>query len=488
MRAAPSLLVPVAVGAALRTAAALVRPAWHDEYFTAFLAAMSPDRILAALRLDSGPPLPYLAAAAVAHLGLPPLAAARLVSVLAGTSAVVIAALAARKAFGHTAALWCAAVLAIHPLALSWSAEGRAYALLMLASAWVWERLETIRLGGRARALALPVALAAWSHGLGLAVAGAALVAAWTYPRESRRRALAAVGAGLATLLPWLPVAAAQPAAAIAWMTESFARLPVLDRAAAPVLLLSPVSVFGASVDLPSAPVAVAVTAAALFAVLMVVGARPVNRGRVAVLLAAVPAAGLTVMAWAGAPAFFPGRTEAAFLVPAVGLAAAAAARRRTAAAVLLVLTAAGAATDGLALIRWRTAPPPPEARLAAVISERLPAGGTVVTTGYWQLGLRYRLPADFAVEGFSRESALHPGWFQPELDRPAPGEAAALAERLAADRAAGHGIALVVSGTSAAAESLRAVAAALGLAAVARAPGVTVFASSGATPEGARG
>ena len=81
------------VALALRTLGAWWRPPWHDEYFTAWVSALPPADLIAALRVDSGPPLPYLLAKAVALTGAPELVAARVVAVLAGTAAVVPATL-----------------------------------------------------------------------------------------------------------------------------------------------------------------------------------------------------------------------------------------------------------------------------------------------------------------------------------------------------------------------------------------------------------
>ena len=156
-----------------RLAGALLRHPWHDEYFTAWAARLPFAELMAALRLDSGPPLPYLLVKLVASLGIPGLAAARTVSVLAGTAAVLLAARAARRSSGPAAGWWTGAFLAAHPLAVAWSSEGRAYALVLLAAAWAWERLETLARDGRgALGLAAAVALACWSHGLGLLLAG----------------------------------------------------------------------------------------------------------------------------------------------------------------------------------------------------------------------------------------------------------------------------------------------------------------------------
>ncbi|MEW6336657.1 MAG: hypothetical protein AB1625_04570, partial [Acidobacteriota bacterium] len=70
-----------AVALLLRAAAAAIRAPWHDEYFTAWAASIPWPDLLAALRVDSGPPLPYVLVRIGSVAGLEPLAAARAVSV-----------------------------------------------------------------------------------------------------------------------------------------------------------------------------------------------------------------------------------------------------------------------------------------------------------------------------------------------------------------------------------------------------------------------
>jgi hypothetical protein len=59
-----------------RVLAAIVRPPWHGEYFTVWAAGLPLNELIAALRLDSGPPLPYVLVRILTFLGLPALSAA----------------------------------------------------------------------------------------------------------------------------------------------------------------------------------------------------------------------------------------------------------------------------------------------------------------------------------------------------------------------------------------------------------------------------
>jgi hypothetical protein len=417
-------LVPRIVGA-------VVRPPWHDEYFTAWVAGLSWRHMLAALRLDSGPPLPYALAKLLASTGLPPLAAARVVSVAAGSAAVLLAAAAARRAFGAAAGWWTGALVAVHPLAVFWSCGGRAYALLFAAVAWAWERLERLTNDGRGTVgLALAVSLGCWSHAFGLVLAGTLVLAALTLGSPSRHRALLAVGIGLASNLPWLPIALTQPPAATAWMRDAWTALPAIEKLAAPARLLPPAASFGSQLDLPSAPVLLQAAAAILAVGLLVAAVRAVRPW----LLVLVPAGGLAALAAAGAAAFYGGRAEVLYLAPFLALLATAAGRGRAGRAAGALLVACGALVCGVALRDWQHRPPSGEARLAAAIRRALPEGGTIIVGGYWRLGLKYHLGAaavSFRLVNFPAEAAAHPGWYDPRVDRPSPAELEGLVAEL---------------------------------------------------------
>ncbi|MGE5236310.1 MAG: hypothetical protein ACM3O7_08190 [Acidobacteriota bacterium] len=464
----------VATALALRVWAAAVRPAWHDEYFTAWVAGLSWRDLLAALRADSGPPLLYALTKVLALTGLDPLVAARAIAVLAGTLAVTLAGRAARTAFGTWAGIACAALLAVHPLALAWSSEGRAYALLLLAAAWGWERLEAIADGqGGHLALAAAVALGCWSHAFGLVLAAALAAAALTLAAAARRGALVAVGAGLISNLPWLPIAVHQPASATAWMIPAWQAMPALDKLLAPVRLLPPLAPFGHQLDLPSAPPVAQLAAAALCAGLLLAG--PLHR--LPVMLWLIPAFGLSGLALLGVPAFYPGRGEALFLAPFLALLASGAARWRWAAVGVALLVASALAVDLLALRSWAAAPESGAARIARIVEDRLPAGGTVVISGYWRLGISHclgrKLPR-YVLINVPREAALHPGWYDDATDLVVPSEVAGVAERLAAGN---RRVAIVVSPGLRSTAVLEALAEGLGLGVALDVPGARLFA-----------
>lgn len=468
-----------AVALVLRAAAAAIRAPWHDEYFTAWAASLPWPDLLAALRVDSGPPGPYVLARLSALAGVEPLAAARTVSVLAGTLAVVLAARAASRAWGRSAGVLAGLLLAMHPLAVAWSSEGRAYGLLLFASALTWERIEAVARDGRGAAgLGVAIAVGCWSHGLGLVVAAAAAAAALLLPSARRRGALVAIGAGLATHLSWVPIAAAQPAAATAWMTEAWRMLPPGERLAAPLRLVPPLAPFGEYLDVPSAP-RWAQAAAALACVALVIGAR---RVRTPAVLVALPAAGLACLAWLGVPALYPGRAEAAYLAPLAGILAAGAQRRVVRALGVVLVAAAGVA--GLTSLRmWNAMLPRGEARLATVLRQRLPAGGTVVVGGYWRLGLWYHLSKArerFDIVNVPASAAAHPGWYQEEPGDDTAAEIDVLVARLAPSpgRAA-----VVVSPGLASTEALETMAVRLGLAPTLDVPGARLYAPRSMRP-----
>jgi len=466
--------VVLAVAAAVRGAAALVRPPWHDEYFTAWAAALPLGDLLAALHLDSGPPLPYLLTKMLVSVGLPGLYAARALALTAGLLAVWLGFRAAERCSGTGAALACGALLATHPLAVAWSSEGRAYALVLFAAAWSWERIEAIRTTGRGSAgLAAALAVAVWSHGLGPALVGAVSIASLTLPRAARLRCLGAAAIGLASLLPWLPVAVQQPSAATAWMTEAWHGTRLAERLLSPVRLLAPLSPFGSTLDMPSPPLALQLVAAAACVSLLFFG----RRAHVAVLIAAVPAFGLPLLAEMGLPAFYPGRAEAFYLIPVLGVMGIGAVRSRFTGILAATLALGGAANVVAGCVRWVSAGPLPEAVVAEAIRQSLPAGGMVVTSGYWGLDVASQLRDRKQLEFVSVPpgAARHPGWFADGSD-PFGEEDLDRLTRRALGRAGDT--AVIVSPSLTSERPLRRLAARLGLVPVVTVPGGVLFLS----------
>jgi len=441
-------LVALTVGAALlRLAAATARPAWHDEYFTSWIAGRSWSSMIEALRNDSGPPLPYAAVKALAATGLDPLAGGRGLAVLLGTLAVLLVWRAATRTWGEEAGLWAGALLATHPLAVAWASEARAYPWLLLATVWGWERLEAVAANHRLPlwGLGAAVALACWSHALGLVAAFALALASFTLPATARRRALRAVAVGLATFLPWMPVALGQPQAATSWIERAWAGMPLVAQLVAPLRLLPPLAPFGQQLDMVSAPAALQAAAAVLMLVALL-SAR--WRVRPAVL-ALAPAAGVTAVALLGAGVYYPSRAEALWLAALLSLVAAGSARARIGRWVGTALLVAGVATVAASVAAWRQLPPRPERQIAKAVAASLPAGGTVVVSGPWRLGVWAALGAQRArweLVTVPASARSHPGWSAPGLEPLGERELESLHRELAIRVVRGGGVVLVVA------------------------------------------
>ncbi|MBP7798880.1 MAG: glycosyltransferase family 39 protein [Thermoanaerobaculaceae bacterium] len=480
--AGPALLALVIDGAG-----AWLRPPWHDEYFTAWAARLPWGELLAALRLDSGPPLLYAFSKLGELIGLPGLAVARAVAGLCGAAAVALVAATARQRWGDGAAWVAGLLLACHPLALAWGSEGRAYGLLLLATAWAWRELAMMERGsGRPWRLGLAVALGCWSHSLGLVLASALAIASVVLPAPVRRRGLVAVAVGLASHLPWLPVMLAQPPAAIAWMSHLWDQLAIpRSTALALARYLSPVAAFGGVLDLPSPPLGVELFGAAVVVALLVLAFRCPTEVVLPAVAVSLPAAAFATFVLAGLPVFYPGRAHALLLAPFVVLLAAPGTRAARTATALLVV--GGFAMSVWSVRAWASAPEPAERSLARHVRAGLPAGGTLVVGGIWRLGVDYHLGRyreRVELVSVPEAAGRHPGWYVDGYDRLRPGELEALASRLAAqpDRTA----VLVAPGATTALDLVR-LANRLGLRPILEVPGGILYVSTSASAGGGR-
>ncbi|MFN3412768.1 MAG: hypothetical protein ACK42L_01750, partial [Thermoanaerobaculum sp.] len=242
--------LPAFVALFLRLVAALTLRPWHDEYFTVWASGLPWREIFAALRWDSGPPLPYLLAKLLSLAGIPALAAARGLSVAAGVLATVFVGLAAQRWASASAGLWACWLFALHPLAVMWAAEGRAYGLLSMAVAWSLWTLGEQRAGGR-RFLGLAAALGfgLYTHALGLVW----LLAVLAYGLLARKTSvLWASGAAVLSFLPWFFVMLQQPPEAVAWMALSLRDVPTWARWLGPLRLLPPLSGWAYTLEAPA--------------------------------------------------------------------------------------------------------------------------------------------------------------------------------------------------------------------------------------------
>jgi len=429
----PWWLGPAVVGLALRLAGALKLRPWHDEYFTNWVAGLPWKQLFDALRWDSGPPLPYVLAKLGSLAGLHPLFVARGVSVLAGVGAVVFFGKAAAIAFSPPAGGMAAWLFAVHPLAVMWGSEGRAYSLLSLGVAlsfWAAARLHAAQ--SRWLPLAGGLAFTLYTHALGLLVVGATVAAGW---RRARRAALWAALVALVLFAPWIPVMLAQPPEAMGWVESWRERLSLL--AFGPWRLLPPLAPWGATLEAPVPPAWVQGLAAATTLV-----ALPWEASWVWWLVA-IPTAGLLGGAALGVPVFFPGRGEAVFLGPFLGLLARGATSWRK--LLLAILVACGLGGSLWVVQSWGEAGPRPEVLLAKRLLQEADRG-LVVTTGWWWLDLRANLPGGWEVVHLPRAAERHPGWYLPGKEKPAPEELAALGERIRQVRQQGLPVAFVLA------------------------------------------
>ncbi len=188
---------------------------WGDEAFNAVQVRKPLLPMLDVVRHDSHPPLIYLLQALIATVSTSP-AALRLVSALAGTAAVVLAAALGRRVAGDRAGLLAAAVLAAFPGYLLSARDARGYSLamaLVLASSLALLRAVEQPTRRRLGVYGACVAGAVYTHYFAIPAVGAQLlVALWALrpAKEVALRLVLAAGLGGLTLVPWLTAATAQ--------------------------------------------------------------------------------------------------------------------------------------------------------------------------------------------------------------------------------------------------------------------------------------
>lgn len=188
---------------------------WGDEAFNGVQLRKPVGAMLDVVRHDSHPPLLYVLERIVAVGSTSP-AALRLVSALAGTAAVLLAAALGRRIGGDRAGLLAAAVLAAFPTYLQSSRDARGYslamALILAAALMLWRAIDRPT-GGRLLAYGLCAAAAIYTHYFAIPAIGSQLLVALAVFRPPRRTALMLVGVGGAaglSLVPWLIAAIAQ--------------------------------------------------------------------------------------------------------------------------------------------------------------------------------------------------------------------------------------------------------------------------------------
>ena len=383
----------------------MIRPLWADEIFTLTLSRKSIPEIVAALRVDSGPPLHYLAA----HVLLLPFpspgagdAIVRLLSLVASLLHLPLLVVVARRLGRPASSLTASALFAIFPLAVAYAAEGRAYALASLFVLLAFERAlalrETPRLGVAA-GLTFAAAGAVLTHYLAVFPVAALAILAWD-ARPASRRALVLSGLGEAAIAAaWIPVAITQPRSSMAWSGGADFGGALRDFPAN--LAFGAPAGSGAMTTLGAAG---ALLLAALLARAWQGAFAPAARVlgiSLALLAAAQFAAGSLVL---------PERTALVFL-PFVAL--------LLADAPPAVPALAGTLSAALfALWLPRATEPSPGELLARLLEAPARAGRRVLAAGYWGPELDYRLAragAPGRVVFFPSAVAAHPGWYREE-------------------------------------------------------------------------
>lgn len=167
----------LAVGFALRVAAALSGDLWLDEAWSALLAELAgPVGVFVRIHHDNNHPLTSLWLALVGPEA--PLLLQRGLSVMTGTMAILVAARIGqrRSAFMASCLAW---LFALSPMLVQWSSEARGYAPVTLFLLSFLDLVDRYRRTGRepSGALAAVAALGTLSHVIMLP--GMAAVAAW---------------------------------------------------------------------------------------------------------------------------------------------------------------------------------------------------------------------------------------------------------------------------------------------------------------------
>lgn len=387
---------------------AFERPLWADEAFTLLLARRSFAGIFEALRLDSGPPLHYLAS----KLLLLPWPApgswdvlVRLLSVVAALLHVPLLLAVARR-LGLPGSMPAVLFLA-SPLAVLYAVEGRGYAVASLLALVALERaLATLSGAGLSAAASSGFAAGAafLTHYLALFPLLTLPVLVVRARGKARERLLVAGLVATATVAPWLGTALSQPRASMAWSAHASHAETLKELAMNLGLLLDSGSeapgvwLWGAGV----------VALLALFVSAFRSGARDLAAG---VLLAG---AALVSLGALGAVPLLPERAVVLLLPQAVLLAGALPGAARAA-----LLAVSLAFLPGSVL---RATRPIPSQNLAGVLLPHVRGGAHVLAVGLWGPELSYRLArAGYPdrVTLFPSDVARHPGWFVEELVPP---------------------------------------------------------------------
>jgi hypothetical protein len=351
-----------------------VRAPFFDELFTRWIAGKSFFGILAALRLDSGPPLYYFAVHAI---GDPSVVATRVLSLLCAAVSIVLILRTTR---------WTPAaglLFAVFPPAVLFAADARAYAMCAMFVTIAVLAIDR----DRPFVASLALVLAAYSHYYGVlffpillltAAVPAAIQPAgrrryamhWRY--EWRRR-FASLALAVVLFVPGFWLAMRQPAGAREWMTSTWPD----------GLFVRP-------------PIALAIVCA-----IAVLASLRINRYLFMVIVPLILAIALRV--------YVPMRFEAVIAAPLVLWIAASLRQNRFRLALMWALVGVGVVWSALGIIDHANRPPDSFRQAAQWVSGNIAANQNVVASGYCYL--ETLMNGHSRVTAFPPEQAEHPGW-----------------------------------------------------------------------------
>ena len=418
---------------------AWLRPVWHDELYTLALARLPIGELVAALVVDSGPPLHYL----LCHLlfvlvgwqegSMLGTLMVRLPSVLA-FALIPRAVWKARPVGDRGGLLGPLLTVAWLPL-LYFGTEARAYALLALVNALLWIRgPRWIARGGRwAFCFAVLAACLPLLHYTGLLSFLLLPSLAFFVPRQRRRFLVLALALAALPALAWMPVMLAAPADSMGWVaTDEGPGRPGL----ATVSVIAPAGPFPALFEASVSPVPPWASVLVLGALIggAALGASRLWQNHHAdavdaqvafrLTIALLPAVGIAVLAVGGIPVYFAGRTES--IVWGLGVAVVVILILRLPPVVRRIIAGSYAVVGMATIAMWfadlPARPPTPGVEVGFALASMIEEGDRVVVAGLWQLEVRHGLAQGLldgsaltseAVEvgTLPRSQAEHPGW-----------------------------------------------------------------------------
>jgi hypothetical protein len=369
-------LIPVFLFLALRVPLLIVRAPFFDELFTRWIAGKSFGGILAALWLDSGPPLYYFVVHAI---GDPSIVTTRLLSLICAAVSVVVILRATRWA--PAAAL----LFAVFPPAVLFAVDARAYAMCAMFVTIAVLAIDR----DRPFVASLALVLAAYSHYYGVLFFPILLVTAagpaaiqpagrrrytlnWQWHYAFGRR-FASLALAVVLFVPGFWLAMRQPAGAREWMTSAWPD----------GLFVRP-------------PVALAIVGA-----IAVLASLRINRYLFMVIVPLILAIALRV--------YVPMRFEAVVAAPLVLWLAASLRQNRYRLALMAALVGVGITWSALGIIDHANRPPDSYRQAARWVSGNIAANQNVVASGYCYL--ETLMNGHSRVIAFPPEQAEHPGW-----------------------------------------------------------------------------